>query len=260
MSLSDRLKDPWGGLMGFIAGGLAWAVIPGAAVAIPVGLAVAGVVYGAKVASGALVARTEESVETGPRPKRGSPAEIWVNRSERAGENLDQLVGSCPSGPLKDQLASVDQQAQGTIDTIRRLASQVAAVEQGLDRIPITQIQSEQRRLQAAVHNSDNAEVTQENVKALESVRSQAESWDRLGKARNALLARMESAALGLEGINTRTAELLAMSATSATVEGWGGDGMLGELNDELDALRVGLAASEEYTRRVLRPGDAMPT
>lgn len=258
MGLRERLKDPWGAVLGAVAGGLAWAVIPGVAVAVPIGLGVAAVVYGAKVASGALVGRTErDPIVEGLRPKRGSAAEVWIGRSERAETNLEHLVGSCSPGPLKDQLTDIGQQAAGTITTIRRLGSQVAAVEQGLDRIPIAQIEAEHDRLYQAVRVESSAEVIEETTKALSSVKDQMDSYQRLQKARQALVARMESAALGLEGINTRTAELLAMSATSVAVDNFSGDGLLGELNSDLDALRAGLAESEAYTKRVLRPGDA---
>jgi hypothetical protein len=60
----------------------------------------------------------------------------------------------------------------------------------------------------------------------------------------------MESAVLGLEGLAARLAELLALHL-STEVPG-GATARIGELTDDLDGLRAGLAESEELSRRVL--------
>ena len=61
--LRQELLDPWGGVIAGIAGGLAWAVVPLGAAALPVGLGVAAVVYGVKVGAGDAV----------PRPRTRAP-------------------------------------------------------------------------------------------------------------------------------------------------------------------------------------------
>jgi hypothetical protein len=74
----------------------------------------------------------------------------------------------------------------------------------------------------------------------------------RLADARDTLLARMQTTALGLEGLVARTAEVLALTASS------GVDTSVDRLDDltgDLDGLRAGLAEAEEVSRRVLDPG-----
>ncbi|HZB50418.1 MAG TPA: hypothetical protein VE547_15110, partial [Mycobacteriales bacterium] len=59
--MRDELLDPWGGLVAGVAGGLAWAVVPVGAAALPLGLGVAAVVYGVKVGVSLLARRDEDS-------------------------------------------------------------------------------------------------------------------------------------------------------------------------------------------------------
>jgi hypothetical protein len=75
----------------------------------------------------------------------------------------------------------------------------------------------------------------------------------RLAGARETLLARMQSAVLGLEGLVTRMAELLALHATT--------DGgsltatRVAELTSDLEGMRAGLAEAERVSRSALGGG-----
>jgi hypothetical protein len=68
-----------------------------------------------------------------------------------------------------------------------------------------------------------------------------------------ALLARMQSGALGLESLVARVAELIALA--DASPGGVDGVQQLDELAADLEGLRLGLAETEALSRRVL--GDA---
>jgi hypothetical protein len=71
---------------------------------------------------------------------------------------------------------------------------------------------------------------------------------DRLAQAGRALLARLESGAIGVEALVARLAEVLALTETRGeerleTID---------ELADQLEGLRTGLAETEEASRKAL--------
>jgi hypothetical protein len=249
----DSVVDPWGGVVAGVAGGLAWAVAsPVGLVAVPIGIGVAAVVYGAKVAASALTART--AVERGPgelpRPERGSPPAIWQDRALQAIRTLHDLAGSAPDAPAA--LRSVDEGARLTEDQVRRLAGQATAVTQALYRIATPRLADERSRLAADIKATSSPELREEHRRSLRSVEEQLAVADRLTSARDTLVARLQSTALGLEGLVARATEVLALSASSSA--GTADSGIAG-LAAELDGLRAGLTETEELSRRVLDRG-----
>lgn len=259
MGLRENLADPWAGLVAAVAGGLTWAVIPATAgLAVPLGLGVAAAVYGVKVAASTLLSRGGE--ERGSReltpPPRGTAAFGWLDRTERASRALRELVTTAGDGPTRERLNTVSEQASMTLDGMRRLASRATAVERAMARIPASDLADDRGRLAATVDSADSTELRAEHQNALDSVEEQLAVYRRLSAARDSLLARMQSTALGLEGLNARAVELLAMS----TSEGGQADArLLDELSDELEAMRVGQVEVEELTRRTLAPGEGSP-
>jgi hypothetical protein len=260
VGLRDDLVDPWGGLVAGVAGGLAWAVASASTAAVPLGIGVAAVVYGAKVASGRLTHRFGRSADAGaepgrvpPRaPRRGSPAQAWLTRAQDAVGSLTELAGSPASADARAQLQPVRAGGVEMVDTMRRFAGQVTAVEDALTRVPEPRLRAERARLAEAVAAADSAQLRSERQRALASVDEQLAVAARLSDARDTLLARMQATALGLEGLVARTAEVLALTAsagfdTSAD--------RITELAGDLDGLRAGLAEAEEVSRRVLDPG-----
>jgi hypothetical protein len=248
--LRRELLDPWGGVVAGIAGGLAWAVAPLGAVALPVGLGVAAVVYGVKVGAGLLTAAPEAPDEAAPRPpRRGSVAEQWLRRAEQADRSLAELAGSPGSPTVRSRLGSVRDGAAEAVGTLHRLAGQVTAVEDAADRIRPDRLAVERDRLAAGVAAATSDRVRAERQRSLDSVTEQLAVAHRLAEAREALLARMQATTLSLEGLVARTAELLAMSVS-------GGLDLsadrLADLSGDLDGLRAGLAEAEAVSRRVL--------
>jgi len=260
--IRDKLLDPWGGLVAGVAGGLAWAVASASAAAVPLGVGVAAAVYGVKVGADLLARRrrAEDAEDAGdaasgpvplPAPRRGSPADQWLARAQGAVRSLVELVDSPASAGSRAQLAPVRAEAAELIDPMRRFAGQVTTVEDALTRVPVPRLQAERVRLDQAVRAAGSATLRAERQRGLDSVDEQLAVAARLTDARDTLLARMQSTALGLEGLVARTAEVLAIAASSGVDTS--GD-RIDELTADLDGLRAGLAEAEEVSRRVLDP------
>jgi hypothetical protein len=249
--LRQELLDPWGGVIAGVAGGLAWAVAPLGAAALPVGLGVAAVVYGVKVGAGLLTReRDRPAAEPSLRaPRRGSIAEQWLIRAQQADRSLAELVGSPGSTAAMHQLVSVREGAAEALATLRRLAGQVTAVEDAADRIQPSRLAAERDRLAAAIAAASSERVRAERQRSLDSVGEQLEVVRRLAGARDELLARMQATALTLEGLVARTAEVLAMSVSGGVDAS---ADRLADLAADLDGLRSGLAEAEAVSRRVL--------
>jgi hypothetical protein len=253
--LREELLDPWGGVIAGVAGGLAWAVAPVGAVALPLGLGVAAVVYGVKVGASLVGRRPEAEDEVAVtdvplrRPRRGSPAEQWLVRAEHAERSLADLAAAPGNAVARSQLGPVRDGAVEAVGTLRRLAGQVTAVEDALDRVQVGRLQAERERLVAAVGAAGGARLRAERQRSLDSVTEQLAVAGRLADARDTLLARMQATVLTVEGLVARTAEVLAMSASGGldlTAD------RLAGLSGDLDGLRTGLAEAEEISRRVL--------
>jgi len=251
--LRQELRDPWGGVIAGVAGGLAWAVVPMGAVALPVGLGVAAAVYGVKVGAGMLSRdRSEPSPEPEEQlrpPRRGSIAEQWLTRAQQADRSLADLVRSPGSPTVREQLAPVRDGAAEALRALRRLAGQVTAVEDAADRIQPGRLEAERDRLAAGVAAATTERVRAERQRSLDSVTEQLQVIARLAGARDELLARMQATALTLEGLVARTAEVLAMSVSGGVDVS---ADRLAELTSDLDGLRSGLAEADAVSRRVL--------
>lgn len=251
--LRQELLDPWGGVIAGVAGGLAWAVVPLGAVALPVGLGVAAAVYGVKVGAGMLSRdRSGSAVEPEPQlrpPRRGSIAEQWLIRAQQADRSLADLVRSPGSPTVREQLVPVRDGAAEALTALRRLAGQVTAVEDAADRIQPGRLEAERDRLAAGVAAATTERVRAERQRSLDSVTEQLQVTARLAGARDELLARMQSTALTLEGLVARTAEVLAMSVSGGVDVS---ADRLAELTSDLDGLRSGLAEADAVSRRVL--------
>lgn len=254
--LREELLDPWGGVIAGVAGGLAWAVVPVGAAALPLGLGVAAVVYGVKVGA-SLLSRPREPAEEEPaaadvplrRPRRGSPAEQWLVRAEHAERSLADLAATPGHAVARSQLGPVRDGVAEAVGTLRRLAGQVTAVEDAMDRVPAGRLEAERLRLVDAVAAARGERLRAERQRSLDSVTEQLAVAGRLADARDTLLARMQATVFTVEGLLARSAEVLAMSASGGVDRS---ADRLADLSADLDGLRAGLAEAEEVSRRVL--------
>jgi hypothetical protein len=249
MALKDELGDPWGLLVAAVVGGCAWAIGIPVVAAAGVGAAVLGV----KAAAGSVLGRGPRRPAGSParRVRSGSPEDRWLSRAERAVRSFRRLAESAADGPVADRCRSVGEQAESALETMRRLAGQTSAVTGALEHVDAARLIAEEHQLEKRLRDAPTSdEVTAEIKRSLESVQAQLAVHKRLAQAGRALLARMESGALGLEGLVARLAEITAMTATNDPQAS--GAGGVDALADELDGLRAGLAETEDLSRRAL--------
>lgn len=266
MGIRQQLTEPWGivaaGLLGGVGAAVTGALSPAGLLAgVPVGLGVAGLVYGVRVGLGALVDRGGRGVVVSdvdpplPSPPRGSEAERWLRRAERAVGTLRRQTESPWDAALRARVSDVDDQAAGVLADLRRFAGQVTLLEQTLSMIPVDRLRRDQGAIERELRSLPAGPVREERQRALGAVADQLAVAGRLGEAREALLARLQSAALGLEGLVTRLAELLALHATMGG--GSPATTRLAELTGDLEGMRAGLAEAERVSRSAL--GEAHP-
>lgn len=258
------VADPWASVMGLGAGGVVFAATPGMAIATVAGAGVAALVYGGKVGATALIGRNSSGGPTPAgagnagmqptgrlRPRRGSAAEVWNGRCAKALRQMRTVIDGCPNGSLRDDLEAIEMQTVGTTERIDNLASEVAALDLGIERIATRALYD-----QRAAFGTVDAIAEPEKASAATAVNDQIDAYERLMATRGAVLSRMESTTLGIEGLNAQIAELIATSMSAAGAGGYGSVVDVGVLQDDLEAIRAGLAESEAYLARVLGGND----
>lgn len=237
MSLADELKDPWGLLVAGVSGGMAWALVG----AVPVGLAVGAGVLGVKVLSGVLLDRDghdDREAAALPAPRRGSAAEHWLVRARTAVRALEQAA---PTG--------AGPQAHETLDAVERLGAQTVVVERALARVDAAGLDEETARVAEQARRAGPA-VQDEIARSAAALADRVAVRDRLRQTHDTVLARMQSAALGLESVAARMAEVAVLGETAGGTHDTGDQ--VARLLTEVEGLRVGLAEAEALSRRVL--------
>ena len=267
MSVRDELKDPWGWLVAGVSGGVGWALLASTAgaVAVPVGLAIGAAVLGVKVAVGAAGApapRRSGGASAGepgqrpdelPTPAPGSPAATLLGRGDAAVGRIRQL-SQAPGDPwLREQVGDVDGEATQALEALRVVGGRVTLVEQSQAGSDLTRLDSEAARLQAYAAAATDPRLKAETQKALGAVGQQREVAVRLGTLRDTLLARMETAVLGLEGLAARMGEVVALGATA--IEHDRAADLVDSLTSELETVRSGL----DEASRLADPPPATP-
>jgi hypothetical protein len=265
VGVKEQLTEPWGivaaALLGGLGGAVTAALAPVAVLGIPVGLGIAGAVYGVRVGLGALGDRStraprqrpDPGLAALPVPPRGSPADRWLRRAERAVTTLHQQTESPGEPTLRGQIADVDDQAAGALSDLRRFAGQVTLVEQTMANIDDRRLRQDSAGLQRGLQGLPAGPLREERERALAAVADQLDVARRLAEARETLLARMQSAVLGLEGLVARMAELLALHATTAGASLTAA--RVAELTGDLEGMRAGLAEAEQLSRSTLGNG-----
>ena len=243
--LREELRDPWGPLVAGIVGGLAWAVGTPVLAAVGVGAAV----YGVKAALGAVLGQGDDDGDLPalPRPAPGSTAALWLRRAESAVRALDDMARSQGLSAADVATAHAAEEADEVLLSMRRLGGHVVTVGQALARSASPGLDEEAARLRAwaagAPHDA-NAQRSAEAVADRVAVRN------RLQRAQADLEGRLQSSALGLEGLVARVAEVRASSATVGEVDPSAES--LSALTTEIEGLRRGLADVDDVARRAL--------
>ena len=258
-------REPWGIVVAGLAGGLAFAVAPVAApVALGLGVGVAGAVYGTKVLAGLFSGGAAEAELTTTEdgllpPPQGSAAGYWLVRAEAAVRDLRALAadaaGPSGSGPVPGA-SDVGVEAAQTLAVLRRLASTVTVVDQALSRIDGESLAREADRVAGQQRAAPaGGELRAELDRTAASLADQQAVAARLVATRDAQLARLQAAAVGLDGLVARLAELLALAPSTGAVDQV--PAAITSLAGELDGLREGLVASDRLSRELL--GDGSP-
>jgi len=238
MSLADELRDPWGLIVAGVSGGMVWALLGASALALPVGIGVGAAVLGVKAVSGALLHRGQAR-PAACAPRRGSAAEHWLSRAERAVRVLDELT-----------VTGAASEAHDVLDAVERLGAQTVTVEKALARVDAVGLDDEAAHLAAAAARPAPAGVRAEIERSAAAVRDRVAVRNRLRATHDTVLARMQSAALGLEGVAARMAEVEALAGTTGASDGTASQ--VAALTAEVEGLRSGLAEAEALSRRVL--------
>jgi hypothetical protein len=242
MKFARELAEPWGLLFAATSAGVAWAVQLPVVAALGVGLAVLAARAGVAVATREKEPEQREARVLDVTP--GSPEAEWLQRAEHAADGFVSLSGSLGAGPLADRVADMEPVVEETLSTLRRLAGRASATGKALSRVDPDAIAREQRRLSRELRSA-REDIRDDLEQALTAVRAQADVHARLSGARDKLLARLQSGALGLDSLVARVAELTA-ATTDVTVE----TGAVRELSDQLEGIRQGVLETEEATRR----------
>ena len=268
MGVKEQLTEPWGlvaaGILGGMGGAVAAALAPaGLLIGVPVGLGVAAAVYGIRVGLGALSDRgparpaAVSPLPDLPSPPRGSDADKWLRRAEAAVRTLHRQSESSGDPVLRGQIGEVDTSAAGALSDLARFAGQVTLIEQTAAGINTQRLRQDQSQLQRGMQGLAAGPLREERERALRAVSDQLDVGRRLHEAREMLLARMQSAVLGMEGLVARMAELLALHATTA-----GGTSLtaakVAELTNDLEGMRAGLAEAEALSRSALSGGEVL--
>ncbi len=258
MGVRDELRDPWGWLVAGVTGGVGWAALAGAsAAALPVGVAIGAAVLGAKVAIGAATrskepAKLEYADRTRPDelplPPPNSPAARLLMRGDAAVQRIAALT-EAPGDPwLRNQVADVDDESAQALDALREVGGRVTLVEQSMAGSDVRRLDAETARLTGSAAAATDERLRAETERALTAVSQQREVALRLVTLRDTLLARMETAVLGLEGLAARMGEVVALGATA--IEHDKAAELVGSLTTELETMRSGL----DDARRLAEP------
>lgn len=176
-----------------------------------------------------------------------SGAGQWIGRGTLAVRSLRDLTSSAEPGPLADRCEAVGDRATATLEVMRRLAYQESTVATLLHRVDQLGVVDEARALERELATAPTADMRAELTRSLASIRAQLQARDNLRLARDALLARIRTVVLGLEGLVARVAEVIALGQSGGVSED-----RIGELEAELDALRGGLLETEALSRSAM--------
>jgi hypothetical protein len=252
VAASDELKDPWGWLVAGVSGGLGWAVLaaPLGPAAVGVGAAIGAAVLGSKVAVGAMQSRGERPARRRdrlPEAPADSPQGQLVQRARSAAKRIHTLADRPADPGLRAEVAQVDDEAGTVVAALRELAGRVTLVDNALESANPTQLSRDAQRLGSLVAEETDPQMRAERQRALDAVSAQSEALTRLARLREKLLARAHTATVDLEGLASRTGELVAMG-TSA-FDGDPAARILADLTMSLESVRTGLAEAEEASR-----------
>ena len=166
-----------------------------------------------------------------PRPLPGTPEALWVFRAEAAVAAIRRLRASAGSGVVAYRCSVIAKQAADAVVILRRLAYQSGLVSRLAGGTDLAELRRTDASLRHQIGVLSDGPARQQNEYALRS-----------------LAARIEAAALGLEGLVARVAEIVALSEFGSGIAA----PQVDELAAELDTLRAALVETENLGRHAL--------
>ena len=251
MALREELKDPWGWLIAFILGGLAWAVL-GGGVGVLVGFAVTATVVTTKAAVGASMHRQHPAAlprrsDALPLPDPRSTAGGYLRRAEEARQRMLQIAER-PGDPwLRQEVGRMDDGVDEVVDSMRDLGGRVALTDELIVSADGHQLMADQESITQLLAQTTDPLLAAERQRALAAVEEQLEGLSRLAQLREQLLTRMHTAAVGLENLTTRMGEVVTLG--TAAYENNRGEELLRDAGADLESLRTGLAEAQRLAR-----------
>jgi len=236
MKLFSDVREPSGLLLSGVAAAAGLVLGLPLPAAILVGISVMAV----KLTAGVAIDRLASL----PRVALG-PAEVdWMQRADRAVSAFRQLARASRSEPIGQRCMVIGEQARATLQLLRRIAGQSSTVGRMLQGIDAPRLKEEESRLSAELRTTELDAARREIELSLSLVREQVAARRRLEQGRAALLARLQSGVLALEGLVTRLSEVVALGQTAGGMDGAGD--RVAELADELEGLRAGLSELDQ--------------
>jgi hypothetical protein len=246
--MRNELLDPWGWLVALVAGGLAWTMGVPAVLAV----VVTAVVFGTKVAVGAVLGRPAAALpgrnsDALPAPPRNSQAASLVARAADARTRMAGLA-QLPGDPwLRSEVGRMDDGADDVVVSMRDLAGRVTLADQLLRSANGEALMADRAALVAQLEQTSDATLVAERQRTLAALDEQLTGLNRLVGLRDQLLARMQTAALGMETIATRMGEVVTLG--TAAMEQDRATEIIGDASSDLEALRTGLAQAQQLAR-----------
>jgi hypothetical protein len=151
------------------------------------------------------------------------------------------------AGPTDEAARDAAGEAEGIVASMRRLGGHVVTIGEALARTDSPYLEDEAERLRTMAERSPGDVSAQRSADA---VTDRLAVRDRLRLALAELEGKLQSSALGLEGLVARVAEVRAAAASVGDVDLSAEN--LHELTTEVEGLRQGLAAAERVATRAL--------
>lgn len=150
----------------------------------------------------------------------GEPWRQYVQGAQRAARQVHDTVASTPSGPLRDRLESIVERLDHGLDEVERVARRGDEIDAAVRRLDPTALRSklatlEQQRSSDAREPVETAETTEglddvsdELGAAIDSVRDQLETTERLKARSDDTARRLRLSQTRLDELTARAAEV----------------------------------------------------
>jgi hypothetical protein len=188
------------------------------------------------------------SYRRAPRLTPGTPEALWIARAEGAVASIRRLSASAARGAVAERCTVIARQAAEAVVILRRLAYQSAVVSRLAGSVDLAELRRTEASLRHQLSVLNEGPARRQNENALRSLSARLEAGERLEETQNELMGRIEGAALGLEGLVARVADIVARSELGSGIAAPRVD----ELAAELDTLRAALIETEDFGRLAL--------